>query len=244
MPIFRRSGRTALGLTLVTAAIAAPAFAGSLDLQISVASEEVFRGVVQNNSPTAALRIDYRTASRVYVGSRVLNNRSAGNAQVDLYAGYARSLIAFDLIPVGLNGGINVHLYTGDRRGPQGRDLDWADAYGSVDAGPARFSIAVAPDYFGTGAVGWRAAGRLRWPLTSDLEGTATLGWNDGEGLRRYTAPRGSGVAHADYSVALTQTLPHGFAVFGEITGATRTLDASARPRLLLGIHWRWGRQV
>lgn len=230
-------------MALVTA-LATPVFAGSIDLKVSAASEEVFRGVVQNNSPSGAVRIDYRAASRAYLGSRILNNRSAGDAQVDVYAGYARSLIAFGLIPVGVNGGINVHVYRGDRAGPQARDLDWVETYASIDSGPARLSVALAPDYFGTGAVGWRAAGQLRWPLTSDLDVTAVLGWNDGDGVRRYTAPRGGGAAYADYSIVLTRALPQSFAIFGEVTGATQALDDSARPRLLMGIHWRWGTQL
>jgi len=78
----------------------------------------VFRGVVQNNSPTAIVRADYRFASRAFVGSRLLNNRSAGDAQVDVYAGLARSLVLFDLIPVGVDGGVNVSVYTGGSRRP------------------------------------------------------------------------------------------------------------------------------
>lgn len=238
--------RRRLKLAVATSAALAtlPSVAGTLDLRISAASEEVFRGVVQNNSATAIVRADYRLARRAYVGSRLLNNRSAGGAQADVYAGCSQPLVLFDLIPATLDGGLNVSVYTGDRDGPQGRDLDWAEAYGAIDAGPGRLTIAFAPDYFGTGGIGWRAAGQLRLPITPNLDATAVLGWNDGSGVRRHTAGRGGGEAYADYSLLLTHQLPARFAIYGQVTGASQTLDDSSRPRVLVGLRWRWGVQL
>lgn len=243
MSISPRSRRLPLLATLLLGA-SAPIHAGTLDLRVGIAGEEVFRGVVQNNSPTASLRADYRFASRVYLGSRLLNNRSAGAAQADIYAGYARSLQLFDLIPVGIDGGINVSVYSRDRRGPQRRDLDWAEAYAAVDSGPARFTVAFAPDYFGTGGAGWRVAGQLRWPLRTGLDATAVLGWNDGDGVRRHLAPRGGGAGYGDYSLQLSQALPASVTVYGQIAGASIRIDDSTRPRLLVGLRWRWGAQL
>jgi len=239
MPTFALFSRAALLLAISPAAIA-----GTLDVRLSAASEEVFRGVVQNNSATGIVRADYRFASRTYLGSRLLNNRSAGDAQVDFYAGYARSLVLFDLIPVGVDGGVNVSVYSGDRDGPQQRDLDWAEAWAAVDSGPARFTIAFAPDYFGTGAAAWRAAGQLRLPIGAGFDATAVLGWNDGEGVRRHTATRGGGAAYADYSLVLSRRLPADFTIYGQITGSSREIDDSSRPRALIGVRWRWGRQL
>jgi len=231
-------------LALLLLGASAPVHAATLDLRVGIASEEVFRGVVQNNSPTASLRADYRFASRAYLGSRLLNNRSAGAAQVDVYAGYARALQLFDLIPVGVDGGINVSVYSGDRRGPPQRDLDWAEAYAAIDSGPARVAVAFAPDYFGTGAPGWRAACQLRWPLRAGLDATAALGWNDGSGLRRHLVRRGGDGGYGDYSLLLSQALPAGITGYGQITGASTRIDGSARPRLLVGLRWRWGAQL
>ena len=225
-------------------AISPAAFAGTLDIRLGAASEEVFRGVVQNNSPTGIIRADYRFASRAFVGSRLLNNRSAGDAQADFYAGYSRALVLFGLIPVSADGGVNVSVYSGDRDGPQARDLDWAEVWASVDSGPARFTVAFAPDYFGTGAIGWRAAGQLRLPIIPGVDATAVLGWNDGDGVRRHTARRGGGTAYADYSLVLSRQLPADFTIYGQITGASREIDDSSRPRALIGVRWRWGRQL
>lgn len=244
MPIPIRSRLKRCALALLLPVFSAPTYAGTLDLRVAAASEELFRGVVQNNSATGILRADYRFASRAYIGSRLLNNRSAGGAQFDAYAGYAQGVVLFDLIPVGLDAGINVSAYGGDRQGPQQRDLDWAEAYFSVDSGPLRGTLAFAPDYFGTGAAAWRAAGQLRWPFTPTFDATAVLGWNDGDGVRRHTAIRGGGAAYADYSLVLTRQLPARFAIYGQISGASQRLDDSARPRGLIGLRWRWGTQL
>lgn len=244
IPIPPRSRRKPCWLALLIQAFCAPAYAGTLDLRLAAASEEIFRGVVQNNSATGILRADYRFASRAYIGSRLLNNRSAGSAQFDAYAGYARGLVLFDLIPVGVDAGVNVSTYSGDRPGSQHRDLDWAEAYFSVDSGPLRSTLTFAPDYFGSGAAAWRAAGQLRWPITPTFEATAVIGWNDGNGVRRHTATRGGGAAYADYSLVLTRQLPARFAIYGQIAGASQTLDDSARPRVLIGLRWRWATQL
>ncbi len=225
-------------------AISPAAVADTLDLRLSAASEEVFRGVVQNNSPTGIVRADYRFASRAFVGGRLLNNRSAGDAQVDFYAGYARSLVLFELIPVSVDGGVNVSVYSGDRGGPQARDLDWAEAWAAVDSGPLRLAVAFAPDYFGTGAVGWRAAGQWRLPIAAGFDATAVLGWNDGDGVRRHTATRSGGAAYADYSLLLSQQLLADVSIYGQIAGSSREIDDSRRPRGLIGLRWRWGRQL
>lgn len=230
-------------LALLLAVSPADAFAATLDVRTTAASEEVFRGLVQNNSLTGMLRADVRFAGRAFAGGRVLNNRSAGGAQFDVHAGYARSALLFDLIPVSVDGGVNVSVYGDDRRGPQQRDLDWAEVWLAAGSGPLRATIAFAPDYFGTGAVGWRAAGQLRWPISAGFDATAVLAWNDGDGVRRHTAVRGGGAAYADYNLSLSKTLPKDLTLFAQFTGASQTIDDSARPRLLAGIRWRWGRQ-
>ena len=118
------------------------ALAGPFDLRVAVASEEVFRGQVQNNSAALSLRADYRFDNRAYVGSRVLNNRSAGDAEIDVYAGWGRSWQLFDLWLIGVDGGLDLRTYSGDRQGPAARDLDWAEARLAVDSGPLRLSLA------------------------------------------------------------------------------------------------------
>lgn len=236
---------TSFGQTVLVLLLAMPmvAGAGNLDLRVALASEEAFRGVVQNNSPAASARADVRFANRAYVGARALNNRSAGDAEVDAWAGISGTVLLADLLPMDLDGGLTARAYTGDRRGPERRDLDWLEAYASAGVGPLRGGIAHAPDYFGTGAAAWRLSGQLRWPLAAGTDLTAIAGWNEGAGIGRHLARRGGDARYADYSVVLQQTLGAGWSVQAEATGASIRLDDRRRPRFLVALRWRWGRQ-
>lgn len=221
----------------------AAAPAATLDLRAALASEEVFRGVVQNNGPTASLRADARFASRLYAGARALNNRSAGDAEVDAWVGMSGTVPLAGLLPVALDGGLTAHTYTGDRGGPDRRDLDWLEGHASAGLGPLRGGVAFAPDYFGTGAAAWRLFGQLRWPLAADTDLAVVAGWNEGAGIGRHLARRGGDARHADYSIALQQAIGTGWSLQAEVAGASIRLDDATRPRLVVSLRWRWGRQ-
>ena len=173
-----------------------------------------------------------------------MNNRSSGDAQMDFSVGMARTQLLADLLLVSLDGGLNVSVHTGDRRGPEGRDLDWAEVRAGVGSGPLRIGVAFAPDYFGTGAAAWHVAGQLRWPLGRDGGLTATLGWNEGVGVGRHLARRGGAARYSDFGLGFDHRLQSGFTVFAQLNAASIELDESRRPRLLAGLRWRWGRQL
>lgn len=233
--------RSVLAACLVLAAPAAGA--ATLDLRLAAASREVFRGVVQTPGLTGSVRADVRLPHRSYLGARVLNNRSAGAAQIDAWAGVARSMLLGDLLPVTLDGGVVTHVYTGDRSGAARRNLDWAEAYASAGSGPLRAELAFAPDYFGTGGTAWRLAGQLRWPLSARAELSAAVGWNDGDGVDRALAAQGGGGPYADIAIGVSHALPADWTVFGQVTGTSIELDDSRTPQFLIGLRWRWGRQ-
>jgi hypothetical protein len=239
-----RTRKWVTALALIGIGSGSTAHAATLDLRATAASEDVFRGIVQTGGLAGSLRADARYANRAYLGSRLLNNRSAGGAQIDAWAGATKTLLVADLIAVDLEGGLSASLYTGDRRGPEGRDLDWAEGYASIGGGPLRAGLSFAPDYFGTGAAAWRLSGQLRWPLATGTEATAVVGWNEGAGIGRHLARRGGDARYADYMVGLSRALPADFTIYGQITGASIRLDGSARPRYLIGLRWRWGRQL
>ena len=111
---------------------ASPAVAGSVVIQPGIATDELYRGIAQNNSLTLSLRGDYRFDNRAYVGARVLNQRSAGEVQGDIYAGVSRGLNLFDLLPAVIDGGVMASLYGGRSRLPGIEDPDHVDAYGSL----------------------------------------------------------------------------------------------------------------
>lgn len=230
-------------IALALAASPGAGHAAIVDLGAALASEESFRGIVQNNSLTASVRGDLRLAGGAYVGSRVLNNRSSGNAQMDFRAGARRTVVVADLLLVSLNAGLNANIHLGDRAGPDARDLDWGEVYASVGSGPLLLGVSFAPDYFGTGAAAWRVDGQLRWPLGPDTRLIAALAWNEGAGIGRYLARRGGDARYADIALGIDHELPADVTAFARITAASIELDDSRRPRLFAGLRWRWGRQ-
>ncbi|MDP3293141.1 MAG: TorF family putative porin [Nevskia sp.] len=219
------------------------AFAAGFDLRTTVASDELFRGIPQNNSLTVGLRGDYRFDNRVYVGVRALNNRSQGGAQSDFYVGYSRALNLFGLIQATADGGLSASIYGDDDSRLQ--NPDYVEGYASLGVGPLRVSGSYAPDYFGTGAAGYRMAGQLKLPLPfPGLSATAVIGWNAGDGVRRLVASRqqeGRGAQYADYSLVINQELPLAFSAFGQVSGTTVDIDGSRAPTFLIGLRWRYG---
>lgn len=219
------------------------AFAAGFGLRTTVATDELFRGIPQNNGLSFSLRGDYRFDNRAYLGARVLNNRSQGGAQGDFHIGYSRALNLLGLIQATADGGLSASVYAdGDSRL---KNPDYVEGYASLGVGPLRVSGAYAPDYFGTGAAGYRMAGQLKLPLPfPGLSATGVIGLNAGDGVRRLVASRqqdGHGARYADYSLVINQELPLAFSVFGQVSGATVDIDGSRTPTFLLGLRWRYG---
>lgn len=217
--------------------------AGQLDLRATVATDELFRGIPQNNSLSVALRGDYRFDSRVYLGGRVLNNRSQGDVEADAYLGYSWPLVLLDLIPATADVGMSASAFAG--RNPGGLDdPDYLEGYASLGVGPLRFGGNYAPDYWGTGAAAYRLTSQLKWPLLPGLSATGLVGWNAGEGVRRLVVsrrPGGRGIQYADYGLVISQELPLSFTAFGQVAGTTVDIDGSRAPTFLLGLRWRYG---
>ncbi len=219
--------------------------AAGLDLRATVASDELFRGISQNNGLTLALRGDYRFDNRLYLGARVLNNRSQGTVQSDVYLGYSQSLNLFGLLQATADGGLLASVYGGRSDAKRLDNPDYVEGYASLGVGPLRVSGNYAPDYFGTGAAGYRVAGQLKLPLPlPGLSAAGVLGWNGGAGVEHLVASRndgGSGNSYLDYSLMLNQELPLEFSLFGQIGGASVEVDGSRAPVFLIGLRWRYG---
>lgn len=224
---------------LLTAATITPAWAGYPSLQFDLASDAIFRGLSQNNGLSYSARGDYGFDNRSYIGSRVGNNRSAGDAELDVYAGYSRSLTFRELIPYSVDAGVSANLYTGDRHGPRAQNLDYAEAYAGLSVGPAAVKLYYAPDYYNFGAPGYRINGTLKYPLRRSLLLVGTLAWNDGDGVRRLIAERssnGRGHPYLDYSASLQQQLPHDFTAYLQAAGTNLDVDGHRLPRIVIGI--------
>lgn len=232
-------------LTALAALLGSAADAAALDLGAGLASDEVFRGLSQNNSLTASLRADARFDHRFLLGGRALNNRRQGELQTDAYFGYSWPLDLFDLLQARADAGLSASLFHG-KRGSRGlADPDYLDAYANLGVGPLRFSASAAPDYWGTGALGYRLAGQLKWPLPMPGLGLiGVLGWNGGDGVRRLVASRqaqDNGCAYVDYSLMLVQELPAAWAAYLQVAGSSAEIDGSRAPTLVVGLRWRYG---
>lgn len=234
--------RLALLLPLLFAAL--PAHAGNFGGELGIASDEVFRGLSQNNGLTVSGRADYAFDAHSYLGARALNNRSAGDAEFDVYGGYSRGFQFRAVLPYTLDAGVAARFYTGDEHGPRAQNLDFAEGYAGIAAGPARLTVYYAPDYYNFGAPGYRANGQLKLPLRIGLNLIGTLAWNDGDGVRRLIAGRsadGRGHAYLDYSATLAQDLPLSFSVSLQVAGTDLDVDGRRFPRVVLGLRRRFG---
>lgn len=218
--------------------------AGQFDLRATVASDELFRGIAQNNSLSFSLRGDYRFDGRAYLGGRILNNRSQGDVQGDAYLGYSLPVNLLELIPATVDAGMSASFF-GGRSGRGLDDPDYLEGYASLGIGPLRVGGNYAPDYWGTGAAAYRISGQLKWPLPfPGLSVTGVVGWNAGKGVQRLVAsrrPGGRGAQYADYGLLIGQELPLAFTVFGQVAGTTIDIDGSRAPTFLFGLRWRHG---
>lgn len=238
-PLSRARLALLTGLALACALGVGTAHAGSASLQVDVASDRLFRGLTQNNGLSASARGDYAFDNRVYTGAFAGNNRSAGDAEFDLYAGYRQPLVFRDLVAYSVDAGVSASFYTGDRRGPRAQNLDYAELYAGASVGPVSFKLYYAPDYYNLGAASYRGNGTLRLPLAARTSVAGTLAWNDGDGVRRLTATRTAdrrGHAYLDYSVTLTEEFPRGISGYVQLGGTSLDIDGRRWPRVLVGV--------
>lgn len=236
----RSAGR---GLALLLLAAAPAAQAGYGTAQLELASDRLFRGLSQSHGLSLAARGDYAFDANAYAGAFVANNRDAGDAEFDAYAGWREALVFRELVAYTLDGGVAANLYFGDGHGPRRQNLDYAEAYAGAAAGPASFKAYYAPDYYNLGRAAYRFNGSLRLPLSTRLVLSGTLAWNSGAGVRRLTATRtadGRGHDYLDYSLTLRQDLPRGFAALLQLGGTDLDIDGSRWPRVLVGLQKRF----
>lgn len=241
MPISVRCLAAAIALLL--AANAAPARAGYGGAQFELASDRLFRGLTQTHGLALSARGDYAFDAHAYAGAFAGNNRSAGDAEFDLYAGWRTTLLFRDVLAYSVDAGVSGSLFTGTDDGPRRQDLDYAEAYAGLAAGPAALKVYYAPDYYHLGGAGYRVNGSLRLPLTTRLALSGTLAWNGGRGVRRLIAARtadGRGHDYLDYALTLRQELPRGFGLQAQLGGTDLDVDGSRWPRLLVALQKRF----
>jgi len=231
-------------LALVVMAFGRATKAGDLSTQVDIGTDRLYRGLSQNNGLSVSARGDYAFERRSYAGAFVGNNRSAGDAELDVYAGFRQPLLFRELIAYSIDAGLSANVYTGDHQGPRAQNLDYAEVYAGIAAGPASLKLFYAPDYYNLGGPGLRANGTIRLPLNDRLSLAATLAWNDGSGVHRLIAARRAsgrgGQGYADYSLSLSQRFARDFSATLQLGGTNLEVDGRRWPRVLLSLQKRF----
>jgi uncharacterized protein (TIGR02001 family) len=225
---------------------ALPARADWLSANAGVASDYLFRGLDQTNTPALQGGLDYARSDGYYAGGWASNNRSAGSGgELDLYGGINRPLTLFGEVPVTLDAGLAGYLYSGERSvALGGGNQDFAEAYAGLGAGPASFKAYAAPDYAGRDAPGFYFQGTLKFPLGDGYTLRGSLGWSLGGGVDRqvsYLTADGRGRPYLDYAARLDKRLRWGLTAWVEIAGTDLHLADGAQggggqPKFVAGV--------
>lgn len=225
-----------------------PSAAGAdwLSGNAGVASDYLFRGLDQTNTPALQGGLDYARSDGWYAGGWASNNRSAGSGgELDLYGGASKPVTLLGELAAHLDLGISGYLYSGERSPALGGgNQDYAELYAGLSAGPASFKLFVAPDYADRGAPGVYAQGGLKFPLGDGFTLRGTLGWSLGGGVDRqvsYLTADGRGGPYLDYAARLDKSLRWGLTAWAEIAGTDLHLADGAQggggqPKFVAGL--------
>jgi uncharacterized protein (TIGR02001 family) len=235
--------RNLLPLVLLTPlAASADWFSGNA----GVASDYLFRGLDQTNSPAAQGGLDYARNDGLYAGGWASNNRSAGSGgELDLYGGASKPLTLLGELEANLDLGAIGYLYSGERKPSLGGgNQDFAELYAGLGAGPASFKIYVSPDYANRNAPGFYFQGALKYPLGDGFTLRGTLGWSLGGGVDRqvsYLTDDGRGQPYLDYAARLDKSFRWGLTAWVEIAGTDLRLadgaqGGSSQPKFVAGL--------
>ncbi len=133
-------------VTIATLSASAGAAAGSIEANVAIASDYVFRGFSQTDEePAISGGFDYAFDNGFYLGTWASNVNFGDDASLewDLYGGYA-----FDVSEnVGLDFGYIYYVYPGEQDA-----LNYSEFVASVSFGNLNLGLVYSPDYFGSDA--------------------------------------------------------------------------------------------
>ena len=196
---------------VATVLAAAASTAGGWDItgNVAITSDYLFRGISRTDSdPALQGGLDAIHETGFYTGVWGSNVQSAGNLELDYYAGYKNSLneqISFDT-------GVIYYDYPGGSLGG-GVDAEYWEIYGglSYDLAQAIISgkISYSPDYFGETGTGLYYEAGLNVPLPLELDLALHAGYqtiDDGEASKGgfFSSNEDS---YSDWSIGITKKL-------------------------------------
>lgn len=222
-------------LTLLAALLSWSALAADLAAAIDLRSDYRFRGLDQTNGFAArgGADVDFDAVDGYspYLGGFVAGNRMAGGSEVDLYSGFTHAAQFSEILPYTVDAGVVGYLFPQSDDGLRHRDLNSAELYAGLAAGPLALKAWLAPDYFGSGAPGAYFRGTLKWPLSPALSAFGSGGLALGPGLRRYTEALTAdhrGASYADTSLGLEYAWHYGLTLRAELSATTLDLGPQA----------------
>ena len=233
---------------LLPIALLLPTAAGAdwLSGNAGLASDTLFRGLDQTNTPALQGGLDYARDDGYYAGGWASNNRSAGSGgELDLYGGASKPLTLLGELAAHLDLGAIGYLYSGERSPALGGgSQDFAEVYAGLGAGPASFKVYVTPDYAGRDAPGFYLQGTLKYPLGRGYTLRGSLGWSLGGGVDRqisYLTADGRGRPYLDYAARLDKSLRWGLTAWVEVAGTDLHLADGAQggggqPKFVAGL--------
>lgn len=249
-----KHGHLIAGLLAGLAALLAnpPAIAGSLDGNVGVVSDYLFRGLDQSGGGAAVQGgVDYSFDIGAYAGLWVTNNAIRGGNEADLYGGYEMKLGRFNL-----DAGLIYYAYTEDTEGvtPAGgrANADYAEVYARGGVGPLALKIFYTNAYGGDrnalGGVGGNnlsgdpdrnellyASASATLNLTDTISFIPQVGFTSGKG-----AKDAFGDEYTDYSLTATKALKDDMSVSLAIIGTdlknfNGIPDNKDAPRFVIG---------
>lgn len=184
------------------AALCSPSAFPAATGNVGVFSDYVFRGIVAEGGAAVQGGIDYFHPSGLFAGTWVSNSNPFGGNEWDLYAGYAYSFNS----KLSLDAGALLYTFSEDDQADGAENLDTAEIFVGVTAGPGKLQAYYSDDYLATGDPAYYCTGTYTQPLRDTVNIALQVGYTDGDGAEAIY-----GDDYVDYSLTLNKTVREGF---------------------------------
>jgi len=221
-----------IAMSLATAAVLASPLAANVataagwssSANISLATEQSFRGRSQTNEKAALYgSMDFGHSSGFYAGVWGSNRAYAGGLELDLYAGFAKN---------GFNIGYVQYVYPNDEEftaGNNGIGADFGELYLKYSFSNFTIGTALSSDWFGEQGDAQNFSIDWNTNLTKGLNLALHLGVNRFDEIENFD--------HEDYAVTLTKSLNANYSGFAQFTGTNLdNRNDSQDGRLIVGV--------
>ncbi len=196
----------------------------STSANITLASEQSFRGRSQTNEKAALYgSLDLGHSSGFYAGVWGSNRSYAGGLELDLYAGFAKN---------GFNIGYVQYVSPNDAEFTAGNDgigADFGELYLKYSFNGFTIGAALSSDWFGEQGDAQNFSIDWSKDIAQGLNLALHLGTNSFDDIENFD--------HEDYAITISKTLTSNYSAFAQFTGTNlEGRDDSQDGRLILGV--------